>query len=182
MLLYILEENTSRQREVNGWAGSRCWCLASLVWPFGKWRWDCWVVNRSTRTQKQPLGLPELLPAHRMAPPQYTTPTSIYVQNRDSMNKVFPSSPNTVVHLDTAGRLQAKWSWHRNPQKDALGFSMYRIINLRIRERTLCTDDIKYPCQDHDVHSLAADLESEICPWHTTQANVKAILLTAWIK
>lgn len=79
-------------------------------------------------------------------------------------DKVFPSLPSTVVPLDTAGRLQAKQSRHRNPQKDALGFSMYRIINLRIRERTLCSDDIKHPCQDHDVRSLAADLESEICP------------------
>lgn len=79
-------------------------------------------------------------------------------------DKVFPSPPNTLVHLDTAGRIQANWNRHRNPQKDALGFSMYRIINLRIRERTLCSDDIKHPCQDHDVRSLAADLESKICP------------------
>lgn len=74
------------------------------------------------------------------------------------------AQPSLWCTWDTAGRLQAKWNRQRNPQEDALGFSMYRIINLRIRERTLCSDDIKHPCQDHDVPSLAADLESEICP------------------
>lgn len=106
MLLYILEKNIAKQREVNGWAGSRCWCLASLEWPFGKWRWDCWVVSRPPRAQKRTSWTARAPTSSQDGSSPTLTPTIHLCPEPGLHDKVFQSPPNTMEHLDTPSKVE----------------------------------------------------------------------------
>lgn len=192
----VIQKNMSREREGSGQAGSRSRCLDSLLWylvsdsRMAEWSADPQGLRGGTATLTY--SVPNS--SHDGSSPIYNhwttyNPWNYLCSELCLYNKVCPSLRDTMVRCSAVHSAMSQAA----PERSKEGCNSHRNTLERLwRSRALAGQslgkrkDLVFTWHQTSLSgswcSHAADLKSKICPQHRTQANVKAILLRAWIK